>query len=88
MHQTWAGMYICDEGDRMTNREKWFMAMTDQSVVDINVEDFICKSFVTPTLGEACPGCPLGSLCRSYVNEERTFEQYMAAVTEWLDKET
>lgn len=71
----------------MTNREKWFASMNDRSVVDNAIEDFICRAFVTPTMGEACPGCPLGSLCRSYVNEEKTFEQYIGTVTDWLNKE-
>ena len=67
----------------MTNREKGMSKV----ISDDTIEDVICQSFVTPELGEACPGCPLSSLCRSYVNEERTYEQYMEAVTDWLDKE-
>ena len=71
----------------MTNRDKWYVSMMKKTAIDNNIEDFICRTFVTPTLGEACPGCPLGLLCRSFIKEEMTFEQYMAAVTEWLNKE-
>ena len=71
----------------MTNREKWSLAMSNLTATDNLIEDFICLKFVTDVLGEACPRCPLGSLCRSYVNEEITFEQYMEKVSEWLGKE-
>lgn len=68
---------------RMTRREKWMSKV----ISDDTIEDVICQSFVKPFIDEACPGCPLGSLCRSYVNGERTYEQYMEAVSKWLDEE-
>ena len=67
----------------MTNREKWAPKVN----YDNAIEYTICKIFATPTIDEACPGCPLRSLCRSYVNEGTSFEQYMEKVSEWLDKE-
>ena len=48
--------------------------MNRELSIDSAIEDFICRKFVMPILGESCPACPLGSLCRSYVNEELTFE--------------
>ena len=67
----------------MTNREKW----TPKVIFDNAIEEAICREFATPTIDEACPGCPLGSLCRSYVKKEMTFEQYLDKVSEWLDME-
>lgn len=69
----------------MTNREKWVSLIEDGIL-----EDAICREFVTPLIDEACPGCPLGSLCRSYANGngDITFEQYMESVTDWLNKES
>lgn len=62
----------------MTNREKWTPRMSDKLI-----EMAICDNFIK----RGCKGCPLTEICEPYLEGLRSDDAYMAAVTEWLDKE-
>ena len=78
----------------MTNREKWAAKI---AITDELIEDVICKTYVAYSFGgseQDCPECPIKHLCDPYMNSTSgsdafliTTEEYMASVSDWLNKE-
>lgn len=77
----------------MTNREKWAAKI---AVSDELIEDVICKTYAAYSFGgseQDCPECPIKHLCDPYMDSTHgdgpliSHEEYMAKVSEWLDKE-
>ena len=64
----------------MTRREKWL-----RKVPDRYIEATICAT--SSHRKEDCPDCPIKELCKSIYYDANDYENYMAAVSKWLDEE-